>query len=166
METAAEVSCAAAGTGSSAVNARTQVSGEKPTGRTTTSSLATGSRRSSASPARVASSDSMPAEAARSASDSNQSLPCPPNATAYGSPDSRRSISAGPALGPGSTAPLASGSSELVTLSYSLIVTSPPTRLSVSRESSRTRVVVSVDRGRVVARSSAPSPQGPDLRVS
>ena len=81
-DTAAEVSCLAMGTGSSAASARTQRSGSKPIGRTTTSSVATGSSSSSASPASVASSDSMPAEDTSSSSVSSHALPWPPNATA------------------------------------------------------------------------------------
>ena len=61
-DTAAEVSCLAVGTGSSAASARTQRIGSKPIGRTTISSRATGSSSSSASPTSVASSASMPAE--------------------------------------------------------------------------------------------------------
>ena len=81
-ETAAEVSCLAVGTGSSAASARTHCSGSKPIGRTTTSSLATGSSNSSASPTSVASSDSMPADDTSSSRVSSQALPWPPNATA------------------------------------------------------------------------------------
>ena len=93
-DTAAEVSCLADGTASSAASRRTQRSGSKPMGRTTTSSLATGSSSSSASPASVASSDSIPAEVTSSSRVSSHALPCPPKATAYGSPALRRSTSA------------------------------------------------------------------------
>ncbi len=81
-DTAADVNCLADGVGSSAASARTQRSGSKPIGRTTTSSLATGSSSRSASPASVVSSGSIPAEDTSSSRVSSQSLPCPPNATA------------------------------------------------------------------------------------
>ena len=53
-EIAADVSCLALGSGSSAASARTHCIGSKPIGRTTTSSRATGSSSSSASPTSVA----------------------------------------------------------------------------------------------------------------
>ncbi|CAG7336328.1 hypothetical protein PICSAR65_03594 [Mycobacterium avium subsp. paratuberculosis] len=82
METAAEVRCLLDGTGSSAASARTQDSGSKPIGRTTTSSFATGSSSRSTSPTRVASSGSMPADETSSSRVSSQALPWPPKATA------------------------------------------------------------------------------------
>ena len=93
-DTAAEVSCLVDGTGSSAASARTQRSGSKPMGRTTTSSLATGSSSSSASPTSVARSDSMPADDTSSSSVSNHEPPWPPNATAKASPAVSRSTRA------------------------------------------------------------------------
>ena len=90
-DTAAEVKCLAFGPDSSAASARTQRIGSKPIGRTTTSSLATGWSSSSASPARVANSASMPADDTSSSRASSQALPCPPKATAYGSPAVSRS---------------------------------------------------------------------------
>ena len=81
-ETAADVNCLAFGTGSSAASERTHCRGSKPIGRTTTSSLATGSSSSAASPARVASSASIPAEDTSSSNVSSHALPCPPKATA------------------------------------------------------------------------------------
>ena len=94
IDTAADVRCLSDGTGSSAASARTQVSGSKPIGRTTTSSLATGSSSSSTSPTSVARSDSIPADDTSSSRVSSQALPWPPNATAYGSPAVRRSTRA------------------------------------------------------------------------
>ena len=90
-EMAAEVSCLAAGTDFSAASARIQLSGSKPIGRTTTSSRVTGSSRRAASSAKPAISDSMPAPATSSSRVSSQALPCPPKATAYGSPAFKRS---------------------------------------------------------------------------
>ena len=74
-DTAADVNCLADGTGSSAASARTQRSGWKPMGRTTTNSSATGSSKRLTSPTRVANSDSMPAEDTSSSRVSNQELP-------------------------------------------------------------------------------------------
>ena len=81
-DAAAEVRCFRDGIGSSAASARTQRSGSNPIGRTTTSSLATGSSSRSTSPASVASSDSIPDDETSSSSVSNQAPPWPPNATA------------------------------------------------------------------------------------
>ena len=94
IDTAADVRCLSDGTGSSAASARTQCSGSKPIGRTTTSSFATGSSSSSTSPTSVARSDSIPADETSSSRVSSQALPWPPNATAYGSPAVRRSTRA------------------------------------------------------------------------
>jgi hypothetical protein len=94
IDTAADVRCLSDGTGSSAASARTQLSGSKPIGRTTTSSFATGSSSSSTSPTSVARSDSIPADDTSSSRASSQALPWPPNATAYGSPAVRRSTRA------------------------------------------------------------------------
>ena len=93
-EIAAVISCVVAGSGSSAANARTHCRGSKPIGRTTTSSRATGSRSSAASPTISLSSDSMPAELTSSSRFSSQEPPWPPNATAYGSPAFNRSTRA------------------------------------------------------------------------
>ncbi|EUA12877.1 hypothetical protein I546_1845 [Mycobacterium kansasii 732] len=99
-DTADDVRCLSSGTASSAASARTHCSGSKPIGRTTTSSLATGSSSSSTSPASAASSDSIPAAETSSSSVSNQALPWPPNATANGSPAVRRSTRAWARCGP------------------------------------------------------------------
>ncbi len=99
-DTAADVRCFFEGTGSSAASARTHCSGSKPIGRTTTSSLATGSSSSSTSPTSVANSVSIPAEETSSSRVSSQALPWPPNATAYGSPEARRSTRACVLCGP------------------------------------------------------------------
>ena len=81
-EIAAVISCLVAGSGSSAASARTHCIGSKPIGRTTTSSRATGSSSSAASPTISLSSDSMPAELTSSSRFSSQAPPWPPNATA------------------------------------------------------------------------------------
>ena len=93
-EIAAVVNCLVVGSGSSAASARTHCIGSKPIGRTTTSSRATGSSSSAASPTISLSSDSMPAELISSSRFSSQLPPWPPNATAYGSPALSRSTSA------------------------------------------------------------------------
>ena len=74
-EMAAVVSCSVAGNGSSAANARTHCNGSKPIGRTTTSSRATGSRSSAASPTTSLNPDSMPADLTSSSRLSNQEPP-------------------------------------------------------------------------------------------
>ena len=83
IDTAAEVSRWAGGTDSPAASKRTHRSGSNPIGRTTRSSSATGSSRSSASAASRVNSDSIPAVVTSSSRlVSQELLPCPPKTTA------------------------------------------------------------------------------------